>query len=82
MPNLNYENIARVLSKSEPQIWRLTDNGGMVLVTADGRRLSFTPAEVSEAELIRPDPVILSPLLAKNLTPVKPSPKKPKAVKK
>ena len=53
MPNLNYDTIARILSKSEPQTWRITDNGGMVVISADGRRLSFTPAEVNEADLPR-----------------------------
>ena len=53
MPNLNYDTIARILSKSEPQTWRITDNGGMVVVSADGHRLSFTPAEVNEADLPR-----------------------------
>ena len=53
MPNLNYDTIARILSKSEPQTWRITDNGGMVVISADGKRLSFTPAEVNEADLPR-----------------------------
>ena len=59
MLNLNYQKIARILSKSEPQSYRLTDNGGMVVITADSRRLSFTPAEVSEADL--PMPVVQTP---------------------
>ena len=53
MPNLNYDSIARILTKSEPQTWRILENGGMVVVSADGRRLTFTPAEVSEADLPR-----------------------------
>ena len=63
MPNLNYDTIARILSKSEPQTWRITDNGGMVVVSADGHRLSFTPAEVNEADLPRvyPDLPVIKP---------------------
>ena len=57
MLNLDYQKIARILSKSEPQSYRLLENGGMVVITADSRRLSFTPAEVREADLpiVKPD---------------------------